>query len=331
MSGLPCQYGTMSASSHFGPGREFAVLVLLLALVVTGWLFWNAPGDARAVVPTTNAEVIPVWPESAGKRIEVGEEYDTTTVTGDLIAGKRVQRITNVAEASLHFWPATAETNTGTTVIVCPGGGFHILAWDLEGTEIAQWLNSIGVNAFILKYRVPTNKEANPSAAPTEDLQRAIAMVRHNAEKWNLDADRIGVLGFSAGGMVTINAALTTSRYEAIDKIDEQSARPNFIIPVYGARMVKKQGGLRDGMKFTEETPTAFVVHTYDDFCPVFNALELCKLYKEADVPVECHVFDTGGHGFGARQVAKHPVTQWPKLCETWMSKNGWLEVPKSE
>lgn len=317
----------MANSSNLLMSREFVILSLLLVLVAGGWLFWQSPSDAKAVVPTKNAEVIRVWPNSAGKRIEVGDEYDTTTVTGDLIAGERVQRITNVAEASLHFCPADAANNTGTTVIVCPGGGFHILAWDLEGTEIATWLNSIGVNAFILKYRVPTHKESDPSAAPTEDLQRAIALVRHNAEKWNLDADRVGVLGFSAGGMVTVNAALTTSRYDAIDEIDEQSARPNFIIPVYGARMVKKEGGLRDGMRLTKSSPTAFIVHAFDDYCPVHNALELSRLYKEADVPVDCHVFDSGGHGFGARHVDEHPITDWPKMCETWMRKNGWLEA----
>ena len=316
--------------SNLPISREFAILSLLIVLVAGGWLFWPAPENLEAVV-VKETEMFPIWPESAGKRIEVGEEYDTTKATSDLIAGKRVQRITNVAEASLHFCPAVAEHNTGASVIVCPGGGFHILAWDLEGTEIATWLNSIGVNAFILKYRVPTHRDDDPSAAPTEDLQRAIALVRHNAETWNLDPNRIGVLGFSAGGMVTVNAALTTSRYEAIDEIDSQSARPNFIIPVYGARMVKKEGGLRDGMKLTKESPPAFIVHAFDDYCPVHNALELSRLYKEADVPVDCHVFDSGGHGFGARHVDEHPVTDWPKMCEVWMRTNGWLDTSEKQ
>ena len=260
----------MPASPNF-PSREFVALVLILSVAVGGWLLWNKPSDASDLPPPKETEVHMVWPDSANKQISVGDEYDTTTVTSDLVAGKRVQRITNVARAELHRCPADPKKNTGTAVIICPGGGFNILAWDLEGTEIATWLNSIGVNAFILKYRVPTRKESNPSAAPTEDLQRAIALVRHNAEEWNLRPDRVGVLGFSAGGMLTANAAMTTSRYESIDEVDEQSARPDFIVPVYGARMVKKEGGLRDGMQLTKESPTAFIVHAFDDFVPVQN------------------------------------------------------------
>ncbi|QEG24102.1 alpha/beta hydrolase [Mariniblastus fucicola] len=317
----------MNALTKLGLSREFTILVFLLVLVGGGWLVWNQPMKAKAVEPAEHAEVLKVWPDSAtDKRLDVGQEHDTTKDDGELIAGKRVQRITNVSSAELHFWPADADVNTGTSVIICPGGGFYILAWDLEGTEIAQWLNSIGVNAFILKYRVPTARESDPAAAPTEDLQRAIAMVRHNAEKWNLAKDRVGTLGFSAGGNVIANAAFTTARYDAIDDVDKQSARANFIVPVYGARMVKKEGGLRDGMELNKDSPRAFIVHAFDDFVPVQNALELARLYKEADVPVDCHVFDTGGHGFGARFIEDVPVTNWPKLCESWMRKNGWLE-----
>ncbi len=309
--------------------RSFSLVIGLLACGLGGWLLWGQPETGEANISTASgAEVLKVWPESAKKTIDVGDEYDTTTATGELIAGKRVARITNVSSAELHYWPADKDKNTGTSVVICPGGGFYILAWDLEGTEIATWLNSIGVNAFILKYRVPTAKQSDPSAAPTEDLQRAIALVRHRSKEWNLNPEQVGVLGFSAGGMVTVNSALTTSRYDAIDEVDEHSARPNFIIPVYGARMVNDKGGLRDGMKLEKGSPTAFLVHAYDDFCPVQNAIELSRLYKEANVPVECHIFDTGGHGFGARYVEKFPVTGWPKLCENWMRKNGWLNLP---
>lgn len=316
----------MDTSSNLAVSREFLALVVLLAIAVGGWLFWNQPINAN-IEPAANAQTIMVWPDSAtDKRLEVGEEYDTTTAAGDLIAGKRVQRITNVAKAELHFWPAETEKNTGTSVIICPGGGFHILAWDLEGTEIAKWLNSIGINAFILKYRVPTAKQDDPAAAPTEDLQRAIALVRHNAEKWNLKSDRVGTLGFSAGGNVIANAAFTNDRYEVVDEVDKQSARADFIVPVYGARMVAKEGGLRNGMKLDKDAPRAFIVHAADDFVPVHNATELADLYSKADVPVECHIFDAGGHGYGARYVKDFPVTDWPRLCEAWMRKNGWLE-----
>lgn len=308
--------------------REWVIAVTLLTTAVVGWLFWNRPTEANSIAPAANAETLIVWPDSATEKqlLQIGKEYDTTALTSDLIAGKRVQRITNVSKAELHFWPAASESNTGTSVIICPGGGFYILAWDLEGTEIAQWLNSIGVNAFILKYRVPTAKDDDPAAGPTEDLQRAIALVRHNADKWNLDKDRIGTLGFSAGGNVIANAAFTSKRYTAIDDVDQQSTRANFIVPIYGARMVAKDGGLRDGMTLQKDSPPAFIVHAIDDFCPVENALELASLYAEAGASVECHVFDAGGHGFGARRVKGVPATDWPRLCEAWMRKNGWLE-----
>ncbi|MEM9412558.1 MAG: alpha/beta hydrolase [Planctomycetota bacterium] len=314
--------------------REFLITAGFLCSLVAGWLLWDRNSIAHEdVTPAENAEVLMVWPDGAkDKQLEVAKEYDTTSVTSDLVAGKRVQRITNVGKAELHFWPAKTELNTGTSVVICPGGGFHILAWDLEGTEIASWLNSIGVNAFILKYRVPTAKLASPSLAPMHDLHRSIALVRSNAAKWSLDPDRIGALGFSAGGCVVAAASFSKSSYEAIDDVDSIDRRPNFIIPVYGARMVNRDGkGMLPGMELTKDAPPAFLVHAYDDFVPIHNTLELARLYKKAGVKVECHVFDTGGHGFGARYLEDSPITHWPKLCESWMKKNGWLDVPKSE
>lgn len=313
--------------------REFLTAGGILLAATAGWLVWNQSDDGEVVPPPDHAEVLMVWPDTAkDKQLSVGKEYDTTKPTAELIAGKRVQRITNVGKAELHFWPAPKEKNTGTSVVICPGGGFWILAWDLEGTEIAQWLNSIGVNAFILKYRVPTAKHDLPSAAGTEDLQRTIALIRHNAKKWNLKKDQVGALGFSAGGAIVVATGLATERYKAVDKVDDQNVRPNFIVPVYGALMVADDGvRLREGMALDENSPPAFLVHAQDDFVPVRNALELSKLYKEANVRVECHVFDSGGHGFGARFIEDSPVTGWPKLCEQWMRRNGWLEQIAAE
>ena len=305
----------------------------LLALVV-GWIMFGQQIYARAIPPADHAKVMMVWPETAtAKQLKVGREHDTTRpFVGKLVAEKRVQRITNVGKAELHFWPAPSDSNTGTSVVVCPGGGFTVLAWDLEGTEIATWLNSIGVNAFILKHRVPTDNQASPIEGPTEDLQRAIALVRHNAQKWNLNPDRIGAVGFSSGSLMIIKAALDTRSYEALDEVDQQSCRPNFIITVYGAPLDDFNGNgvatsTFDGMELTKDSPSAFLVHARDDYVPVENALELERLYKEVGVPVECHVFDVGGHGFGARPVADVPITDWPRLCESWMQKNGWLEL----
>ena len=311
---------------------ELIAVTSLLGLAVAGWLVFVRQFGAPTVPLAEHAELVMVWPETAtAKQIKVGKERDRTNVFDDLIAGKRVQRITNVGQAELHFWPAPADCNTGTSVVVCPGGGFHILAWDLEGTEIATWLNSIGVNAFILKHRVPTAKQASPSAAPTEDLQRAIALIRHNASQWNLNPDQVGAVGFSAGSLMILEAALGTRSYEPLDEVDEQDRRPNFIIPMYGAPLVDLDGNgagkILDGMELTKEAPVAFLVHARDDYVPVENSLVLAKLYREAGVPVECHIFETGGHGFGARSVADNPITDWPRLCESWMRQNGWLKL----
>ena len=203
---------TSSSSPSFS--RELIFTFGILVFVVGGWLMMSGGTEAHAVPPAENAEVLMVWPESAtDKQLKnIGKEHDATKDSDELIAGKRVQRITNVGKAELHFWPAPSDKNTGTSVVICPGGGFYILAWDLEGTEVAKWLNSIGVNAFILKYRVPTAKQANPVAAPVEDLQRSIALVRHNAEKWNLNPKRVGALGFSAGGQTVATVATANRR-----------------------------------------------------------------------------------------------------------------------
>jgi len=195
-----------------------------------------------------------------------------------------------------------------------------------------RWLNSIGVNAFILKHRVPTDKHTSPAVGPTEDLKRAIALIRHNAQKWNLSPNRVGAVGFSSGSLMILKAALDTNSYEAVDEVDEQSRRPDFIMPIYGSPLVDLDGNdgtgsIIAGMKLTKDSPSAFLVHARDDYVSAENALILARLYKEAGVPVECHIFDVGGHGFGARPVADVPITDWPRLCESWMKQNGWLEV----
>ena len=183
--------------------------------------------------------------------------------------------------------------------------------------------------AFILKHRVPTKKHASPAAGPTEDLQRAIALVKHNAQQWNLNPDRVGAVGFSSGSLMILKAALDTRSYEALDDVDKQVRRPDFIMLIYSAPLIDFNGGAKsliDGMQPTKDSPNAFVVHARDDYIPVENALTLARLYNEADAPVECHIFDTGGHGFGARTIADAPITNWPRLCKSWMKDNGWLE-----
>lgn len=314
-------------------GFKTLTLGIFVFAMIGAWLIWNAKNESSASSQneTPPDAIVSVWPDSAkGKQLDVGLEYDTTNSTGELIAGSRVMRITNVSKAKLHVYLAEEKKNTGAAVVICPGGGFSILAWDLEGTEVAKWLNSIGVNAFVLKYRVPTRNLATPEEVPTEDLQRAIAMIRHNRKLWHIDPDRVGALGFSAGAVVAVRSGLAIGSYEKIDEIDQQSVLPNFLISLYAGRVMEENGGFGEGLLLTEKAPPIFLVHAYDDFVPVQNSLSLATAYKEADVPVEAHIYDAGGHGFGLRYVEELPITWWPERCEQWMRRNGWLNATQA-
>lgn len=280
--------------------------------------------SSRAAEP---AHVLNLWPDKPpGEPMNVGPEQDFTKPTDRLIAGRRIIKLGNVATPQAHVFLPAKEKRNGTAVVICPGGGFNILAWDLEGTEVAEWLNSIGVTGIVLKYRVPTGKQSPPWLAPVQDAQRALSLARSHAAEWGLDAKHIGVLGFSAGGAT---AGLTTIKngerqYPAADDTDKQPCRPDFAVLVYPAYFVDdKTGQLKSDIAVTKELPPTFFVHAYNDPIKVDNSVQLFLAMKKAGVPAELHVFDIGGHGYGLRHVAEAPVTDWPKPCEVWMRRNG--------
>jgi acetyl esterase/lipase len=218
-----------------------------------------------------------------------------------------VTRISNVSDPQLLFFPAEDSGTPNPVVIVCPGGGYKILAFDLEGAEIAQWLNSIGVSAAILKYRVPQNREG-----ALFDAQRALEMVREHAEEWNLDPSRIGMLGFSAGGHLTASCS-------------NSETRPDFSILVYPAYLFKPGGiELVDEIHVDTNTPPAFIVQANDDKKYYRSSLAYAAALDAHGVPVELHLFAKGGHGFGLRP-SEHPVSKWPGLCEAWMRESGFI------
>jgi acetyl esterase/lipase len=258
---------------------------------------------------------MPLWPNGApGPKFNSGPEHDATTAKDNLVAGKPVIRLGGVTEPSLTFYPAPKTNNTGKAVLVFPGGGYSILALDLEGTEICTWLNSIGINAALVKYRVPQPPGSLRHAAPLQDAERAIGMVREHAAEWHLDAKRIGVLGFSAGGHL---AALLSN---------QASARPDFVVLIYpaylaytGHRSAEEEGKLlAPEFQVTAQTPPTFIVQTEDDPVHVENSLIYFRALKDAKVPAEMHLFSTGGHGYGMRSTAQ-AVTTWPKLAEAWL------------
>jgi acetyl esterase/lipase len=274
---------------------------------------------------------IPLWPaglpELAGvqAKFSPGPEQDMTTAKDNLVAGKAVIRTGNVTEPSVTFYPAPMQNNSGATVVVFPGGGYRILAMDLEGTEICSWLNSIGINAALLKYRVPEPPGVARHAAPLQDAQRAVGMVRSHAAAWHIDPKRIGVLGFSAGGHLAalLSNEYQTRSYSFFDDADRASCRPDFTILIYPAYLTKDdRTTLSPELKVSSQTPPTFLVQTEDDPVHVENSLVYYRALAAAKVPAEMHLFASGGHGYGMRP-SPEAVSGWPALAEAWLRARG--------
>ncbi len=272
---------------------------------------------------------IQLWPQGLPKESKVLPPERISK----LRARNTPENIFYVGKPCLVPFPAPEKCNTGCAIVVCPGGGYNMLAWKKEGIEIAEWLNSLGVNAFVLKYRVPRRDPKRPYFEPLQDAQRAVRLVRHNASKWKVDAKRIGMLGFSAGGHLTIMTGLhfDLQTYDPVDSADTVSARPDFLVPIYPAYL---GDDLRDDVaalgslaKVTSSCPPTFMAVTWDDrMRGAQSALFFVEL-KKAGVTAELHVFSKGGHGYGLRP-CPHPVAQmWPKLCAAWLHECGFLRT----
>lgn len=239
------------------------------------------------------------------------------------------ERIHLVTEPSLTLYHAPEKKRTGAAVVICPGGGYNILAWTLEGVEVAKWLNSIGVSAYVLKYRVPRRKASEPWPQPLQDAQRAIRLVRHNAKAWNTDPKRVGILGFSAGGHLSVMAATSyeKSSYDPVDAVDKQRARPDFVLPIYAAylRDPKNPSQFAPEIKFTKDTPPMFLAVSQDDKTRGVDAARVFIALTELGVKSEVHVYTHGGHGYGLRP-SDDPVSEWPARAADWMQRMGFLK-----
>jgi acetyl esterase/lipase len=271
----------------------------------------------------------PLWPKGAPNDAGVpGEERDTTTASGNVVAGRRVVRLAPVNTPTLSVYRAPKEKDTGAAVLVFPGGGYNILAWDLEGVEVCEWLNSIGVTGVLVKYRVPARKGRPRWAAPLEDAQRAVGMVRARAKELGIRPDRIGVLGFSAGGHLA--AAVSTNHdkrtYAPVDERDGVSCRPDFTLLIYPAYLTVREESDRISteLRIGADTPPTFLVQTEDDSVRVENSIFYYAALRQAKVPAEMHLYPVGGHGYGLRRTEK-PVTTWPLRAEEWMRSLGLL------
>lgn len=271
--------------------------------------------------------LLQLWPGAApGETKPLPEEKDMTKASDGLIAGKPVIRLGNVSQPTLTVFRPPPDKDTGAAVLVCPGGGYHILALDLEGTEVCTWLNRIGVTGILLKYRVPRREGLEKHTAPLQDAQRAMGLVRERAHLWGIDPHRIGVLGFSAGGHLA--ASLSTHdgprTYPPQDEADALDCRPNFAVLVYPGYLALKEtpGQLAPDLKITTNTPPTFLVMTQDDPVGVENALVYAAELANAKVPMELHIYPKGGHGYGLRPT-QDPVTSWPARVEDWMRSRG--------
>ena len=258
-----------------------------------------------------------LWPgQPPGDEAQLGPEFDRTGPDGRLVAGRRVTRLTNVSVPTVAIFRPKPEVDTGAAVVIAPGGGHTILAYDLEGTEVAAWLNSIGMTGIVLKYRVPGRDPDRRWLAAAQDGQRAVSLVRGRADEIGIDPDRIGIIGFSAGGTPVRYAALVKERlYEPVDRYDAVSFRPDFAAPIYA-------GGVPEGAAITEECPPFFMVIAHDDRDRSVAVAELYIALKRANVSAELHIYESGGHGYGLRET-ELPVTSWPDRMEEWMRRLG--------
>ncbi len=277
---------------------------------------------------TAEPIVLDLWPgKPPGETKPLPPEADTTKPDGRLVAGRRVIRLGNVSMPQIAVYPAPKEKSDGTAVIVAPGGGHYVLAYDLEGTEVAEWLNSIGVTAVVLKYRVPAREKEKRWRAAVQDAQRAVSLVRANAKKWNLAPDRIGILGFSAGGETAGLTALFENRtYPATDTADTSSHRPDFAALIYPGGLVPRgDSALAEWVKVPKGAPPFFFAQAHDDRVTSLNSALLYLELKRAGVPAELHIYETGGHGYGLRRTDQ-PVTTWPARMEAWLRSGGFLK-----
>lgn len=292
---------------------SFALVLFCIAFVTS---------EAWAAKPP---EPILLWPNGAPGQTNNGlAETNTSTPGKGLVAGKPVIRLGNVSQPVITIYQPAKSKRNGAAVVICPGGAYSILAYDLEGTEVCDWLNSKGVTAVLLKYRVPRK-----DVAPLQDAQRALGLVRYRSKEFGINPQRIGILGFSAGGNLAAKLSANNSEraYPVQDDADNVSCRPDFQLLIYPAYLTTTDAPekLVPEVAVTSNTPPAFLVMAADDPVRVDNVLAYTHAMRQARVPVELHVYATGGHGYGLRRT-KEPITAWPELATAWMENRGLLK-----
>jgi acetyl esterase/lipase len=318
-------------------------MLIALAVTLSALSGCTQVAEQPAPPPTPSPTEIGLWPDDLeiARPPVTGEERSFATDPDELVAGRTWTVLENVTRPMMTVYPAQGE-NSRAAVVVFPGGGYRILAIDLEGTEVCDWLTQRGVTCVLLKYRVPRSGHgydpecrcgrAPPVPMALQDAQRAMGILRQRAAEFGVDPNRIGVLGFSAGGhLVTAVSNIPTRAYARVDAADDLSSRPDFAIALYPGHLWRDGGALSvrmdTGTPFTvsDQTPPTFIVQAQDDpVDDVRHALTYYMALREANVPTEMHLYATGGHGFGVRRT-EAPITEWPALAETWMQTIGVL------
>jgi acetyl esterase/lipase len=308
--------------------------LLIIAVVALGGLTAQTP----VWQPSPGHTQVPIWPGAVPDAQPAAGPEDSGPVKEPLVAGKPWVEVKNVSQPTMTVYSPQGK-NTGAAVVVFPGGGYQILAIDLEGTEVCDWLTSKGITCVLLKYRVPNTGphweesckcHVNPkSPMALEDAQRTMGLVRFHAAEWHIDPHKIGVLGFSAGGHLAaaISTHFARRSYPPVDAADKESCRPDFAVPVYPGHLWvdEKKFELNPDVPVTAQTPPTFLLQAENDYVDNVNqSLVYYIALKNARVPVEMHLYAQGGHAFGLRRT-KLPITAWPQLVETWLGTIGMI------
>ncbi len=302
-------------------------ILLLLSICIPFWMYGQS-------------NVFPLWPEGIPCESQLKMEVEEDERIG--------RRISKVREPVIEVFLPPASNANGTGIVICPGGGYTILAWDWEGIKMAEWFNELGIAAFVLRYRLPHWEEEDcKDKVALMDAQRAMRLVRSKADEWNLDTEKIGIMGFSAGGHLasTVSTHFNDNSSPSSEEVDQFSARPDFSILIYpvitmdedythmgsrknliGNRPSKERASFYSNeAKVTKQTPPALLIHANDDEGVVpENSVKYYLALREHGVPAAMHVFETGGHGFSFAE-DNEATGFWPTICEAWLKVRGLL------
>lgn len=293
---------------------------------------------AGPVMGADNPLVVEIWsgavPDESGnigpEKFRMSPKLDRKQVE----VTNSTKLVTGVTKPTLTIYRPAKDKDSGSAILICPGRGYWDLYWQLEGEEVAEWLNSIGVTGIILKYRVPRRPDepkGEPARRPLQDSQRAVSLVRSKAKEWGIDPQRIGIVGFSAGGHLAIATATNFEKrtYDPIDDIDKVSCRPDFAIPVYsGYLKAKDKDEISPGLRIPGGTPPIFLVHGGDDIIsPPEHSVLMYLALKRAGVPAELHIYANTTHDFGVR-ANDRPYSKWTEACANWLRDQGFLKTP---